>query len=240
MAGLTVTTSWDDGHETDLRLAERLAAHGLKGTFYVAFNDPRPAEIGDAGIRELHRMGMEVGSHTLTHRLLSPLPAETVRHEFAESRRRLENIIGAPVRSLSYPQGAYTRAAVAALRETGYTLGRTTVAFHTGGAFDPALMPISLEFFRYSRAAIARHAARDANFSGLAAWARAGLETDPETLGRRLFDRAAERGGVFHVTARSWEIDREGLWEPLERLFRHVAGRTGVRYVTNSEAARPA
>jgi len=31
-----VTTSWDDGHELDLRLASELAAHGMAGTFYVA------------------------------------------------------------------------------------------------------------------------------------------------------------------------------------------------------------
>ena len=42
-----VTTSWDDGHRTDLRLADRLAAHALKGTFYVALNHPGDKDIGD-------------------------------------------------------------------------------------------------------------------------------------------------------------------------------------------------
>ena len=63
-----VTTSWDDGHHTDLRLAERLAAYALKGTFYVALNHPRDKDIGDDEIRALQRTGMEIGSHTLTHR----------------------------------------------------------------------------------------------------------------------------------------------------------------------------
>src|SRR5688500_11915407 len=30
-----VTTSWDDGHPLDIRLAEMLARHGVAGTFYV-------------------------------------------------------------------------------------------------------------------------------------------------------------------------------------------------------------
>src|SRR5207244_4479017 len=64
-----VTTSWDDGHHADLRVADRLAAHALKGTFYVALNHPGNKDIGDDEIRTLQRMGMEVGSHTLTHRL---------------------------------------------------------------------------------------------------------------------------------------------------------------------------
>ena len=32
---LRFTTSWDDGHPLDLRLAELLATHGFSGTFYV-------------------------------------------------------------------------------------------------------------------------------------------------------------------------------------------------------------
>ena len=34
-ATLRLTTSWDDGHPLDLRLADRLAARGFTGTFYV-------------------------------------------------------------------------------------------------------------------------------------------------------------------------------------------------------------
>ena len=30
-----ITTSWDDGHPLDLRVAELLAKYGLQGTFYV-------------------------------------------------------------------------------------------------------------------------------------------------------------------------------------------------------------
>ncbi len=30
------TTSWDDGHRCDVRLARMLKEHGLKATFYVA------------------------------------------------------------------------------------------------------------------------------------------------------------------------------------------------------------
>jgi hypothetical protein len=30
-----ITTSWDDGHPSDLRLADLLHKHSLRGTFYV-------------------------------------------------------------------------------------------------------------------------------------------------------------------------------------------------------------
>jgi peptidoglycan-N-acetylglucosamine deacetylase len=237
MSSTIVTTSWDDGHHIDLRLADRLAAYALKGSFYVALNHPGQKDIGDDEIRALHHMGMEIGSHTLTHRLLTGRPVEEVWYELAESKARLEDIVGAPVVAFSYPEGVFTAAACAALGETGYALGRATMAFRTTAVFDPARMPISVDFRYASRVALARHALRDANIAGLADWLRlARLETDPVRLGRILFDAALAAGGIFHVNARSWEIDGNGLWEALEALLSYVAHRAGVHYVTNTEA----
>src|SRR5438270_7005117 len=234
-----VTTSWDDGHHTDLRLADRLAAYALKGTFYVALNHPGNKDIEDDEIRALQRMGMEIGSHTLSRRLLTGRSAEEVRYELRESKARLENIGGVPVVAFSYPEGAFTPAACAALAETGYTLGRTTMAFRTPTIFDPTRMPISIDFRRASRVALTRHALRDANIAGLADWLRlARLETDPVKLGKRLFDAALSYGGIFHVNARSCEIDRNDLWQDLDALLSYVAHRPRVHYVTNSEALR--
>jgi peptidoglycan/xylan/chitin deacetylase (PgdA/CDA1 family) len=237
MSTTIVTTSWDDGHHADVKLADRLAAYALKGTFYVALNHPGSKEIGDDEIRALQRMGMEIGSHTLTHRLLTDRSADEVRYELSESKARLEDITGASVVAFSYPEGAFTATACAALAETGYTLGRTTMAFRTPTMFDPARMPISVDFRRASRVALARHALRDANISGIADWLRlARLETDPVRLGKLLFDAALAHGGVFHVNARSWEIDGNDLWQELDTLLSHIAHRPGVHYVTNSEA----
>jgi peptidoglycan-N-acetylglucosamine deacetylase len=234
-----VTTSWDDGHHIDLRLADRLAAHALKGTFYVALNHPGAKQIADNEIRDLQRMGMEIGSHTLTHSLLTGRPAAEVRYELSESKARLEDITGAPVVAFSYPEGAFTAAARAALGETGYEM-----AFRTPSVFDPTRMPISVDFRRASRTALVRHALRDANLAGLADWLRlARLETDPVRLGKLLFEAALAHGGVFHLNARSWEIDGNGLWDDLDALLGHIGHRPGVHYVTNSEAlnlTRPA
>lgn len=231
-----VTTSWDDGHSADLRVAELLAAHGLRATFYVAFNHPKRKQIDDGEIRALYRMGMEIGSHTLTHRLLTGRSAEEVRHELSESKMQLEDILGAPVNAFSYPQGAFTAVARAALVETGYRVGRSTIAFRTAYNFDPLLMPISIEFCRYSRTAITRHALRDGNVAGLVNWARiARLEVDPLSLGRLIFDDVLSHGGIFHLSARSWEIDGNELWRELEAIVHYIAGHPGIRHSTNSE-----
>jgi peptidoglycan/xylan/chitin deacetylase (PgdA/CDA1 family) len=235
----TVTTSWDDGHSADLRVAELLAANGLKGTFYVAFNDPQPKQISDHALRTLYAMGMEIGSHTVTHRLLTGRGPAEIRFELTESKKRLEDILGAAITAFSYPQGAYTASARKALVETGYTLARSTVAFRTGRDFDPFLMPISVEFCRASPAAITRHALRDGNFLGLTRWLWiARRETDPAALSRLLFEAAVASGGIFHLNARSWEIDQNGLWPDLVATIRNLAGRERIRAATNSEAAQ--
>lgn len=232
-----VTTSWDDGHSKDMRVAELLGAHGVKGTFYISFNYPERPQISNGEIRTLYGMGMEIGSHTLTHRLLTGRPADEVRHELSESRKRLEDILGAAVAAFSYPQGAYTAAARTALAETGYRLGRSTVEFRTASKFDPLLMPVSAEFCRRSRTAIIRHALRDGNLAGLTNWARnLRVEPDPLRLGRLMFDDVCARGGIFHLTARSWEIDNGELWRDLEAMLGYIAGDPGIRYTTNSQA----
>lgn len=240
MQDIIVTTSWDDGHSTDLRIAELLALHGLKGTFYIAFNHPNDKEISDDEIRTLYHMGMEIGSHTLTHRLVTGRLAADVRYELSESKMRLEDILSAPVTAFSYPQGAFTSVARAALVETGYRLGRSTVAFRTAYDFDPLLMPISIEFCRYPRTAITRHALRDRNLAGLMNWARiARLEADPLSLGRLMFDHVLAYGGIFHLNARSWEVDGNELWPALQAMVRHVAKHPGILYSTNSEVLPP-
>jgi peptidoglycan/xylan/chitin deacetylase (PgdA/CDA1 family) len=233
---LTVTTSWDDGHALDLRTAELLCKFGLKGTFYVTFNHPGRPEITPGQIRELAALGMEIGSHTLSHRLLIQVPPGEVFRELNESKRRLEDIVGQPVRAISYPLG-YTNAAVLqAWKQAGYTLGRTTEAFRWSYRFDPARMPVTAEFNRGTRLGIARHAARDGNLRGLWRWFRhAGLTSDPVVLSRGLAEHVAARGGVFHLLSRSPDVESLGLWEELRSLLHRLAAFPDARRLTNSE-----
>src|SRR5262245_17378478 len=98
-----VTASFDDGHRFDLKVAEKLAARGLKATFYVAWNHPKGPEIAPEDIRRLRKLGMEIGSHTFTHRMLTGRSRQEVVEELVRSRETLEDLLGEPVTSLSYP-----------------------------------------------------------------------------------------------------------------------------------------
>ena len=50
-----------------------------------------------------------------------------------------------------------------------------------------------------------------------------------------LFERAKEKGGVFHLWGHSWEIEQHKDWGRLERVLQHIGNRPQVRYVTNNE-----
>lgn len=77
-------------------------------------------------VATLKRAGMDVQSHTHTHRVLHTLRPEELDHELRISRALLERAIGAPVRAVSYPVGRSVRGSpeiVRAVRDAGYELG---------------------------------------------------------------------------------------------------------------------
>lgn len=231
-----VTFSFDDGHHDDLKVAERLAAFGGKATFYVAFNDPHSMEIEPAGIRALHAMGHEIGSHTLSHRMLVTLTPAEIDRELGESKARLEDITGAAVTALSYPLGYINRHVLLAMDRHGYRLGRTLVRFRYDRAFDPLHMPVTVEFGAHSRFLLAKHIVRDVNVRGALNWLGAGCVHEPLDIARALYPRAVAAGGICHIYARSWEIEQFGQWDAFDTLLRLVAS-GDVEHRTNSSAA---
>lgn len=77
-------------------------------------------------IHRLKEEGVTFGSHTLTHPFLSRLPADRRMTELADSKTFLEDRLKLPVDSFCYPYGDYDSAAVAAVKEAGYSLALTT------------------------------------------------------------------------------------------------------------------
>jgi peptidoglycan/xylan/chitin deacetylase (PgdA/CDA1 family) len=67
-------------------------------------------------IEELHRQGMEIGAHTLTHPNLVRLTMEEAVRELGESQSEIAQRIGAPVSVFAYPYGAYNPGLMEACR----------------------------------------------------------------------------------------------------------------------------
>jgi peptidoglycan/xylan/chitin deacetylase (PgdA/CDA1 family) len=148
-SGRTVVLTFDDGDVSNYTEAfPAMAARGIAGTFYVVAGRVGEEEtLSWAQMREMADAGMEIGSHTLTHREPSTLPDEEVRHELRESKRVLEHGLGRPVVSLSSPTGFFNPRMSRIAREEGYT----SVGFGHYGYVSPATDP-----FRLNRIAIKR------------------------------------------------------------------------------------
>ena len=231
-----VTTSWDDGHPLELRVADLLARYGMKGTFYVPLLYKTRPVMDKAQIAATMDRGMEIGSHTLTHAALPNLTRQKLAHELQASRKKLEDMLGTPVSALCYPKGRFDRRVCAAAAEAGYGIGRTTVGYRTATGFDPFRMPVSCQMSRTKRQCSVRHALAGGNIRGLCHWGfRFGFEADPVELAKMMFDHVLGNGGVFHLWGHGWEVDESGLWGALEEAVRYVSGRKEVAYLTNTE-----
>jgi peptidoglycan/xylan/chitin deacetylase (PgdA/CDA1 family) len=143
LGGLFYGITFDDGLASDYREAfPVLRELGLRATFFVV-----PTFVGTPGyvtwteLREMVAAGMEVGSHSLTHRFLDALGAAELRHEFAESRRQLEDRLGCAVTTASLPRGWAPPAIGPIVRELGYRVFCTSRVGWWRPGDEPLAMP---------------------------------------------------------------------------------------------------
>lgn len=80
-------------------------------------------------LRQLHRMGFEIGSHTTDHSILTRLSPSQLTMELVDSKQRIEKHLRVPCVSLAYPNGRrsdYSPAVLTAALQAGYQIGFTT------------------------------------------------------------------------------------------------------------------
>lgn len=104
---------------------------------------PEPYMTWDE-LAELHRCGITIGSHGLTHRSLGKLPPEELCGEAQQSRRLLESRLGCKVTAFAYPYGTradFSPNTAKALAEAGYTVAFTSQHGAITCGADPLELP---------------------------------------------------------------------------------------------------
>ncbi|GIE86489.1 Polysaccharide deacetylase [Actinoplanes regularis] len=226
---VVVTTSWDDGHHLDPKLAALLDKYDVPGTFYIA---PRNIEIDPAnrlshdGIRELTERH-EIGGHTLSHKRLPFLSDDEARHEIQAGKDELEQIIGAPITTFCYPRGEYNAKHVGMVRESGFGLART-VDRHSLEVGD--LFEAKTTINAYAHLVDGPTILRIARMRPAAA---VKMYFNWEDFAMAWFDKCLREGGVYHLWGHSWEVDARGDWARLERVLDYICRRPDVEYVPN-------
>ena len=225
-----LTTSWDDGHRCDVRLAQMLKEHGLKATFYVAPENQEFAKQDLLSLPEIRDLSQdfEIGAHSMTHRRLPTISEQEAAMEIAESKAVLEQVIGKEISVFCYPGGAYTKLHVQLVKDAGYRYART-VDRYTFTVDDPYVAGTSLHL--YNHRFDLWQTARFVRFQPIKV-VRC-LEWD--ALAKAMFDQVIKEGGIYHIWGHSWEIDKHDNWERLENLFRYISANPKVSYVANGE-----
>ncbi len=138
----TVVITFDDGYRDFYTEGlEVLNQCGFSATVFLATDriQNTSMRIGGADyltwneIRELHAERISFGSHTVTHPDLRSLGPDQIEYELGRSKEIIEQQLGSPVESFSYPfafpeeDGCFTRYLEDLLGNLGYDTGVSTI-----------------------------------------------------------------------------------------------------------------
>lgn len=127
-----VGITFDDGYVSVLENAvPQLLRYGFTATMFVVSGRLGGINEWDAEpvwplmsahqVLELAAAGMEIGSHGTTHTHLVGLEADQLSSEVGESRSKLSELLGRPIRGFAYPYGNMDASVRLAVRDAGYS-----------------------------------------------------------------------------------------------------------------------
>lgn len=118
---------------------------GLLGTQRAQFKGKDCLTLSE--VRELHSQGVGIGSHTVSHPELKRMGREGVENELSVSKQTLEDALGAPVKSFSYPfafpeaDHRFVSSFANLLEKCGYENGVTTILGTAQSHHNPRFLP---------------------------------------------------------------------------------------------------
>jgi peptidoglycan/xylan/chitin deacetylase (PgdA/CDA1 family) len=133
-----VIFSFDDGYEDNFTTAfPILKEFGYTGMFYLTadiIGTEKMFELDkkESGQVEHNRImnweqatkllseGMEIGSHTSSHAILTTIPDDQARQELVGSKKEIESKLGVEISSFCYPGGFFNSSHEKMVNETGY------------------------------------------------------------------------------------------------------------------------
>lgn len=134
-----VLLTFDDGYLDNYTVAAPiLKKYGFTGIFYIISGKVGSGDyMSWEQVAELARLGMDIGSHSVSHPDLTTLSPADLSGELKESAAAIRSRLGQPVYWFCYPAGKYNDGVKAAAREAGYLLAVTTDWGDAQSSADP-------------------------------------------------------------------------------------------------------
>jgi peptidoglycan/xylan/chitin deacetylase (PgdA/CDA1 family) len=152
-----IILTFDDGYRDFLTEASPVLQQcGFSATIFlvtdrIQCHEPRRMEGADyltwQDVRDLHDQGVSFGSHTVSHADLRSLGPEQIDYELGHSKELLEQKLGIPVRSFSYPfpfpeeDERFVRYLTDVLQNLGYHNAVSTVIGRARRAYNDFFLP---------------------------------------------------------------------------------------------------
>jgi len=240
---MIITTSWDDGYKSDLRLTKLLNQYGLRGTFYI----PKICELRSLTDQEVVDISktQEIGAHDFNHDHLTQLNPDQIRKQVSGAKNYLDNLLTKPVKMYSYPRGEYNQQVKEIVKENGFLGARTVKEFSFQQPDDFFEMGTTIHIYPFP------FRKRDAHHYHLTRFLfqpiqrkffrilKTGLPWNSfinwPNLAKNMFDCAKKKDGIFHLWGHSWELDKYDMWDDLEELFKYITQHQNIVYLTNSQ-----
>lgn len=246
MRKIYFTCSFDDGDVADLRLAELLLKYNLKGTFYI----PKTCNLVSKSLSEpqIHHLSnvVEVGGHTMSHRVLTHITYEKCRSEIFNCKAWLEDTTGKPVHTFCPPTGRFNNRHISLQKEAGFTSMRTVEMLRYSLKINEAkefiVLPTTIQVYNHAQSSYLKNSLKRFQINScIEVFKR--YHSEWQVMGAKFIDQINQGLGnkgtdyYFHLWGHSWEIEKYSLWHSLEIFFKNINAMPNMIFCTNSELA---
>ena len=224
--GKAVTFSYDDGHKSDLRLADTLTKYGLKGTFNLNGGEGEFGKgIAPEEVREhMLSKGHEIAVHGAAHRAPGRhRPVQAIK-DILDCRLHLEQTYDTIIRGMAYPDTGIRKISNFTSYETikEYLTDLDIVYSRSLGA-DNDLFELPSDWHNWIPTA---HHGNPEIFDYidkfLAADVSEGYVSRREPL-------------LFYVWGHAFEFERNDNWDLLDKICEKISDHEDLWYATNIE-----
>lgn len=218
---IIITTSWDDGHTLDLKLAKLLNKYKIPATFYIPLKSSKQKIISSTQIRKLSKT-FEVGCHTKNHVNLTKVNYHEASSEILAGKEGLEKILQNKVTMISYPFGSYNSKVTSIAKKSGFLGARNTRVFFTKNSKNKFEINTTIHASNHPLSFYFRQIFASSNKFLFCVLLLKWDFRDWENMSNESLKYVLKNGGIWHLWGHSWEIEKNNDWDKLERVFKHI------------------